>query len=293
MAEVRPLIIRSCAKINLAIEVLGRRPDHYHEIRTLFQAIDFCDRLEFRPGGEGIRVRGDDPDIPWDEQNLIYRAASLLKIENPDVGGVEIVAAKHIPPGRGLGGGSSNAAMALYGLNAVWKLGLGDEELRARASRLGADVPYFLDGGLCLGEGRGDKVTPLPDLATLYCVLVLASFPVSTAEIYSRLSLTSGIKGSKISEFLARREFGQLENHLEETILSLYPRLKAIKGFFLEREAVLSLVSGSGSAVFGLYRERPKAAQALAEWEEIEEEKALLVETLSRERYWSRVTAGV
>ncbi len=293
MAEVRPLIIRSCAKINLAIEVLGRRPDHYHEIRTLFQAVDFWDRLEFRPGGDGIRLRGDDPGIPWDEDNLIYRAADLLKTENPDVGGVEIVASKHIPPGRGLGGGSSNAAMTLYGLNAIWKLGLSSQEIRARAVRLGADVPYFLDGGLCLGEGRGDRITPLPDLSTLYCVLVLPSFPVLTAEIYSRLNLTSGAKGSKISEFLARREFGRLENHLEETILSLYPRLKAIKGFFLEREAVLSLVSGSGSAVFGLYRERPKALQALVDWEEIEEGKALLVETLSRELYWSRVTAGV
>ncbi len=293
MAEIRPLISRSCAKINLAIEVLGRRPDHYHEIRTLFQTVDFWDRLEFRAGGDGIRVRGNDPDIPWDEQNLVYRAASLLQMEHPDVGAVEIIASKQIPPGRGLGGGSSNAAMTLYGLNALWKLRLSNEELRARAARLGADVPYFLDGGLCLGEGRGDRITPLPDLPTLYCVLVLPAFPVQTAEIYSRLSLTSGVKGSKISEFLARREFGRLENHLEETTLSLHPRLKAIKGFFLEREAVLSLVSGSGSAVFGLFREREKAAQALAEWQETEEEKALLVETLSRERYWSRVTAGV
>jgi len=292
MAAERTLTVRSCAKINLGIEVLGRRADHYHEIRTLFQTIDFSDRLEFRRScSGGIVVSGSDPAVPWDETNLVFRAAALLKESFPQAGGVEIRVNKNVPPGRGLGGGSGNAAMTLCGLNEIWELGLSRSGLQAYAARLGADVPYFLEGGLCLGEGRGDMITALPDLPPLCCVLVLPSFPVWTSDIYARLPLTSTGKDSKMSEFLERREFGRLENQLEITILSLYPRLQAIKGFFLERDAVLSLVSGSGSAVFGLFTERAAAAEAVADWRGTE--KALLVETLSRERYWKRVTAGV
>ena len=292
MAAERTLTVRSCAKINLGIEVLGRRPDRYHEIRTLLQAVDFSDILEFRPTPTaGIARSGNDPAVPWDENNLIFRAAALLRESFPRSGGVEIRVTKNIPPGKGLGGGSANAAITLYGLNELWELGLSRPELQAYAARLGADVPYFLEGGLCLGEGRGDVVTALPDLPLLYCVLVIPSFAVWTADIYARLPLTSTGKDSKMSEFLARREFGRLENQLENTILSLYPRLQAIKGYFLERDAVLSLVSGSGSAVFGLFKERAAAAKAMADWRGTE--KTLLVETLSRERYWKRVTAGV
>jgi 4-diphosphocytidyl-2-C-methyl-D-erythritol kinase len=292
MAAERTLKVRSCAKINLGIEVLGRRPDRYHEIRTLFQSVDFSDILEFRPArAGGIVLSGNDPAVPWDETNLVFRAAALLRESFPGIGGVEIRVTKSIPPGRGLGGGSGNAALTIYALNQLWALGLSRTELQAYAARLGADVPYFLEGGLCLGEGRGDVITALPDLPPFHCVLVLPSFPVRTADIYARLPLTSTGKDSKMSEFLARREFGRLENQLEHTILSLYPRLQAIKGYFLERDAVLSLVSGSGSAVFGLFKERAAAAEAVADWRGTE--KTLLVETLSRELYWKRVTAGV
>lgn len=284
--------IRSFAKINLGIEVLRKREDNYHDIRTLFQAIDFFDALEFHlTDRDKIVLSGKDNTIPWDERNVIFQAAQLLKKRFLPDGGVEINVAKNIPAGKGLGGGSSNAAVTLYALNELWSLGLSDEELQRVAGKLGADVPFFLKGGLCLGEARGDAVTPLPDLPRLYCVLALPSFSISTADIYSRLRLTSRGKESKINKFLARREFGLLENRLEETVFSLYPRLKAIKSFFHQREAVLSLVTGTGSAVFGLYQERQKAEKALSELEGIEE--ALLVETLSRERYWMRVTAGV
>jgi len=284
--------IRSFAKINLGIEVLRKRADNYHDIRALFQVIDFSDRLEFRPTAEDkITLRGNDKTIPWDEKNLIFQAAHLLKQAHPRTGGVKINVVKNIPAGKGLGGGSSNAAMTLYALNALWGLGLSKGELQKAAEKLGADVPFFLEGGFCLGEARGDVLTALPDLPRLYCVLALPPFPISTAEIYSRLRLTSGGKESKIKQFLAQRDFGLLENRLEEAVFSLHPRLKAIKSFFHQREAVLSLVTGTGSAVFGLYLEKQKAEKALSEFEGIE--AALLVETLSRERYWKRVTAGV
>jgi 4-diphosphocytidyl-2-C-methyl-D-erythritol kinase len=284
--------IKSFAKINLGIEVLRKREDNYHDIRTLFQAIDFFDILEFRPTAEdAIRLSGNDKAIPWDERNLVFRAADLLKRMHHRDGGVEIKVVKNIPAGKGLGGGSGNAAMTLYALNGLWGLGLSREELRLTATKLGADVPFFLEGGLCLGEERGDAVTVLRDLPCFYCVLVLPSFPILTAEIYGRLPLTSAGKESKISQFLAQRDLGLLENRLEEAVFSLYPRLQAIKSFFHQRKAVLSLVTGTGSAVFGLYREKDKAEKALAEIKRTEE--AVLVETLSRERYWKRVTAGV
>jgi 4-diphosphocytidyl-2-C-methyl-D-erythritol kinase len=284
--------IRSFAKINLGIEVLRKREDSYHDIKTLFQAIDLFDVLDFRPAAEGaIKLNGNDQAIPWDERNLIFQAAYLLKQKYPIGGGVEINVVKNIPPGKGLGGGSSNAAMTLYALNELWDLALSKEKLQQLAANLGADVPYFLEGGLCLGEARGDKVTALADLPRLYCALALPSFSISTAAIYGHLRLTSEGKESKINQFLAQREFGLLENRLEEAVFSLYPRLKAIKSFFHQREAVLSLVSGTGSAVFGLYLKKEKAEKALSGLEGIEE--ALLVETLSRERYWKRATAGV
>ena len=283
---------RSFAKINLGIEVLGKREDGYHEIRTFFQAVDFGDVLDFRPLGEReIRLSGTDASIPWDGRNLVYRAAALLQQDYPGAGGVEIRVTKNVPAGKGLGGGSSNAAITLYALNRLWELGLEKSRLQEYGRRLGADVPYFLEGGLCLGEGRGDVITPLPDLPVFYCVLALPSFPILPSDVYGRLRLTSPAEASKMSRFLARREFGRLENKLEETVFSLYPRLKAIKSSFLHKEAVLSLVSGTGSAVFGLFEDRDKAARALADIGRTEE--ALLAETLSRERYWKRATAGV
>ena len=283
---------RSFAKINLGIEVLGKREDGYHEIRTIFQAVDFGDVLDFRRLGEReIRLSGTDASIPWDGRNLVHRAAALLQQDYPGAGGVEIRVTKNVPAGKGLGGGSSNAAITLYALNRLWELGLEKSRLQEYGRRLGADVPYFLEGGLCLGEGRGDVITPLPDLPVFYCVLALPSFSILTSDVYGRLRLTSPAEASKMSRFLARREFGRLENKLEETVFSLYPRLKAIKSSFLHKEAVLSLVSGTGSAVFGLFEDRDKAARALADIGRTEE--ALLAETLSRERYWKRATAGV
>jgi len=283
---------RSLAKINLGIEVLRKREDGYHEIRTLFQSIDFGDVLEFRPlAGRDVRLSGTDPSIPWDDTNLVYRAARLLQQDSPEAGGVEILVTKNVPAGKGLGGGSSNAAMTIFALDRMWELGLPPGRLQDYGRRLGADVPYFLEGGLCLGKGRGDEITPLPDLPVHYCVLALPSFPILTSDIYGRLRLTSPAEDSKMNRFLARREFGLLENRLEETVFSLYPRLKTLKSSFLQAGAVLSLVSGTGSAVFGLFEDREKAARSLSDTGRTEE--ALLVETLSRERYWIRATAGV
>lgn len=286
--------IRSFAKINLGLEVIKKREDNYHEIRTLFQAIDLSDVLDIHPIEKNeIRLSGNDESIPWDERNLIFKAVRFIKENCQIAKGVEIRVTKNIPPGKGLGGGSSNAAMTLYALNKIWRLGLKKEDLLQSGKRLGADVPFFLEGGLCLGFERGDRIVPLPDLEPLPCVLVFPPFPILSSDIYWHLEpfLTSMDKDSKINRFLESGELGFLENRLEATIFRLYPQLKAIKSRFQSQGARLSLVSGSGSAVFGLFLEREEAIKSLEELRKIS--PVLLVETLSRERYWKRLDAGV
>ena len=269
--------IKSFAKINLGLEVLGKRPDGFHEIRTLFQGIDLHDILDIDVLEEGeIRLSGDDPSIPWDETNLVYQAARLLRERCGVARGAAIRVEKRIPAGGGLGGGSGNAAMTLRALDALWGCGLSRDELKDLAAALGSDAAYFLEGGLCLGEGRGERLTPLPDLPALPLVLAFPGFPVPTALIYRSFDerssrsgepgarpLTSGPKDSRINGFLETRKFGRLENELEDTIFSLYPTLLEYKSLFREQGADLSLVTGSGSAVFGLFRDAGAAGRCL------------------------------
>lgn len=286
--------IKSFAKINLGLEVRGKREDNYHEVRTLLQTINFFDVLEFRSiGQDKILLKGDDKTISWERENLIFRAALLLKEQFQVSKGIEINVTKNIPPGKGLGGGSSNAAMTLHVLNKSWGLRLGKKALKNLGKQLGADVPFFLEGGLCLGLERGDEITPLSDTATLSCLLILPSFSIQTAHIYSHfaLSLTSHDKDSKIIKFLDNREFNLLENRLEETIFRFYPQLKAIKRLLRDQGSELPLVSGTGSAVFGLFLEQEKAEQALRKVKK--DYTSLLVETLPRERYWRSLKTGV
>ncbi|MGD8534856.1 MAG: 4-(cytidine 5'-diphospho)-2-C-methyl-D-erythritol kinase [Candidatus Aminicenantes bacterium] len=286
--------IKSFAKVNLGLEVIRKRDDGYHEVKTLLQTIDFYDVLELSPTPGGrIILEGDDQTISWGKDNLIFKAALLLKENFRITQGVKIDVTKTIPPGKGLGGGSSNAAMTLYALNECWTIGLGKKELMDFGADLGADVPFFLEGGLCLGTARGDKITPVADLASVSCLLVFPELSISTASIYEQhqYSLTSPSKDSKIIKFLDSRELGFLENELEETVFRLHPQLRTIKSLFQSHGSELSLVSGTGSALFGLFSEREKAEKALRDIEK--SFPSLLVETLSRERYGKNIKPGV
>jgi 4-diphosphocytidyl-2-C-methyl-D-erythritol kinase len=287
--------IKSFAKINLGLEVIRRRPDGYHDIRTLFQWIRLSDVLDFREtSSPEIKLEGNDPTIPWDETNLIFKAARLLRERGAPSQGAEVCAEKNIPAGRGLAGGSSNAAMTLLVLNRLWRLGLSRETLAGLGSRLGADVPFFLYGGLCLGEERGDRLTELTDLPPLFVVLAVPPFPVPTPQIYGALlpsSLTSPGEESKISRFLETRDLGFLENRLEDTIFRLYPQLVEYKSLFRNHGAELSLVTGSGSAVYGLFRDRGRAERCLADARKRGE--AVLTETVTRLQGWHELEAGV
>ncbi len=286
--------LRSWAKINLGLEIVRKRADGYHDIRTLFQSIDLADRIDIEPTADGrIRLEGDDPTVPWDETNLVHRAARLLRERTRTAAGAFIRVTKAVPAGKGLGGGSSNAALTLYGLDRLWSTGLEPEDLAGLALRLGSDVPYFLVGGLCLGESRGEALTPLPDFAPLPCVLAFPPFPILTSEIFAAVepSLTSEAKDSKIMRFLETGDFGPLENALEHVILRRHPELEGLKRFFRDRGAKLSLVTGSGSAVVGLFSGEGQARAALDGLRGRSD--ARLAETLPREGYWARVGAGV
>lgn len=286
--------LKSFAKINLGLEVLKKRADGYHEIRTLFQTINVYDRLTFHPlPKDDLRLSGDCEQIPWDETNLIFRAARLLKKHCRVSKGAEIFAQKNIPPGKGLGGGSSNAAVTLCALNRLWETGLDKRDLIDFGKQIGADVPYFLEGGLCLGRGRGDDIEPLEDIPQSYCLLALPERAILTATIYDRCrpSLTSESKDSKIIRFLETHDFGLLANDLEETVFTLYPQIKAIKNRLQNLSSELSLVSGTGSAVFGLYIDANRAMRAFETLKK--EQPSCLVETVSREQYAESMCWGV
>ena len=287
------MTVKSFAKINLGLEIVGKRPDGYHDIRTLFQTISLADELDFEPAPDGILdLGGDDPAIAWDRTNLVHRAARLLQGEAGTAKGARIFVRKEIPAGRGLGGGSSNAAATLLALNGMWDLGLKAGDLARLARGLGADVPFFLKGGLCLGEDIGDRLTPLPDLAPLACLLFFPAFPIATSSIYAGVepSLTSPGKVSKIMRFLESGDFGLLENDLERVILRAYPELERWKSFFREQGALLAQVSGSGSAVFGLFPDTASAEAARRRLPGTSD--ARLAATLAREGYWTQLGAG-
>lgn len=287
------MTVKSFAKINLGLEIVGRRPDGYHDIRTLFQTVSLADELDFKPAPDGVlEVVGDDPAIAWDRTNLVHRAARLLQGAGETTKGAKIAVRKVVPARRGLGGGSSNAAATLLALNGLWGLGLGPVELSRLARGLGADVPFFLKGGLCLGEDIGDRLTPLPDLTPLPCVFLFPGFPISTPSIYAGVdpSLTSPVKMSKIMRFLESGDFGLLENDLERVIFRAHPELERWTSFFREQGALLSQVSGSGSAVYGLFPDTASAEEARRRLPGTSD--ARLATTLPRESYWAQLGAG-
>jgi 4-diphosphocytidyl-2-C-methyl-D-erythritol kinase len=287
--------------VNLGLEVLGRREDGYHELRTLFQTIDLADDLVLRPRPSGIRIACDHPLVPRDGTNLAARAAELLLRYAGVKGGVEIEIRKRIPVGGGLGGGSSNAAAALLGLDRLWRLGLGPDGLHRLARKLGADVPYFLLGGTALGLARGDEVYPLRRQLRAHVVLVDPGIHVSTARVFARLDarLTPRGKSNSIFYFVSRElegpgSFRFLQNDLEEAALEEAPALREqagrIRAVLLREGACLAALSGSGSSYFGLF-ENARPAQRARKALGAEGFRALEARTLTLEQYrdaWGR-----
>jgi 4-diphosphocytidyl-2-C-methyl-D-erythritol kinase len=287
--------VPSYAKVNLGLEVLGQRDDGYHELRTLFQTIDLHDDVVLRRRPRGITVRCSHPQVPVDESNLAVRAARDLQRHARLTSGVEISLTKRIPVGGGLGGGSSNAAAVLLGLDRMWRLGLGPAGLHPLARRLGADVPYFLLGGTALGLARGDEVYPLRRQLRAWLVLVDPGLPVSTDRVFARVDsrLTPRENSTSIFYFVSRElegvpAFGLLVNDLQEAAMEEAPALRErvarIRDVLRERGAHVAALSGSGSSFFGLF-DGARAARRAGAALETAGFPALVVRTLTLRQY--------
>ena len=288
-SKKKSLRIPAFAKVNLALNITGKRPDGYHELRTLFQAISLADHLDiFISPGKHLEIAFtcNDPLLAGPD-NLVVRAIRALAPEIGFTGQVELHLEKNIPVARGLGGGSSDAAAALIGMLRLTKAKLPLERLMQIAASLGADVPFFLFGGRALAVNRGDEIYPMED-ATKRTVVVVSpkGIGVPTKDAYSWLApeLTRLTNPHRIWRFCAlcwsRQE--ALSNDFEGPVFSRHPRLGEIRAGLLKRGAVDAALAGSGSAVFGLFRNPARARRAARSFPE---DSVFVVETLSREKY--------
>jgi 4-diphosphocytidyl-2-C-methyl-D-erythritol kinase len=280
------------AKVNLRLDVLGRRADGYHELRTIFQAISLHDALMLetkREPGIELRIAGNS-ELAGEpgQDNLVHRAIEELGSEIGIRHGVRAELIKRIPVGRGLGGGSSDAAAALVGLLRLTGKRIAAARLLEIASGLGADVPFFLHGGRALGIGRGDEIYPLPDVARRR-VLVISphDIAVPTKDAYQWLSqeLTNEEGPTKLMRFCAlcwSPQGGVLSNDFEAAVFPRYPRLAAIRRELLQQGAAEASLAGSGSAVFGVYQHPAKARRAARAFPK---DQVFLCSTLSRAEY--------
>jgi 4-diphosphocytidyl-2-C-methyl-D-erythritol kinase len=281
--------VRALAKINLELRVLGKRPDGYHELRTIFQTISLADELSLRfTPGRRTAIEIEDPlKIP---DNLVAKAAEAVMGASAARGRVEIRLRKRIPMGAGLGGGSSDAAAILLALPALTGRPLHLSKLGELGAALGSDVPFFLQGGAAAGIGRGTELFPLPDEPSRTGVLVAPELHVSTAEAYRLLSprLTIESQQNKIFSFQSRvwdRGVGAGGcNDFEAVVLERHPQLARLKQRLLTMDASPVLMTGSGSALFGLFHSEAAAREAL---DKLGEERAFRISLVNRARYRS------
>lgn len=287
---------RAFAKINVGLKVLGKRPDGFHEIRTIYQTIGLSDRLQVsvshRQGG--IHLECDHQDLTSGRENLVYRAAQLWRRARGFRGGVKLRLEKKIPMGAGLGGGSSDAAVTLLTLERLTGNRLDIADLLELAAELGSDVPLFLLGGRVLGCGRGEEIYPLTDLPVRHCLIAFPGFSVSTAEAYRALGLrlTQTREKRRISALGMRSPFpleawGPAENDFEWFVFARWPELASVKRQLIRAGAETASLTGSGSALYAVYESAQQLNHAAsgipAEW------KVFKVRTLPRAIYRRRL----
>jgi 4-diphosphocytidyl-2-C-methyl-D-erythritol kinase len=262
-------VLCSPAKINLGLHVRGRRADGYHELETLFQEVDWYDELEFHPAaGWSLEIIGA-PGLSAGPDNLIARAARLLAEAADGPIRARIVLHKRLPIGGGVGGGSSNAAVALHGLSRLWGLNWPVERLHPLASRLGSDCAFFLYGGRAHGRGRGEKLELLGGCGDRWYLLAVPPIAVSTPWVFekSQFPLTGSEKNvilpSRINPILASENWpDRIFNDLENIVLESFPEIADLRGRIASAGAEAVLLSGSGSCVFGIFRDETSARHA-------------------------------
>ncbi|MGN0305589.1 MAG: 4-(cytidine 5'-diphospho)-2-C-methyl-D-erythritol kinase [Lachnospiraceae bacterium] len=267
------ITIQAMAKVNLGLDVLRRREDGYHEVNMVMQTVKLYDTLVLEAKEEeGITVRVDVGDIPTDENNLIARAARILYQHYPITKGVEITLTKRIPIAAGMAGGSTDAAATLVGMNHLFELGLSEERLKELGVRIGADVPYCIQGGTVLSQGIGEKLTALPKAPDCFLVIAKPDLFISTKEVYEKLdaaaltwhpnidAMVESIKQQDLTEIAAN-----MGNVLETVTEREYPIISQLKQLLKEEGALNALMSGSGPTVFGIFSDEQKARKALEE----------------------------
>jgi 4-diphosphocytidyl-2-C-methyl-D-erythritol kinase len=261
------VVLRTSAKVNLALEVLGKRGDGYHEIATVLQAVDLFDRLKLE-AADTLSLHTDDPDLPTDDGNLVMRAARLLRKAAGIEAGARIRLSKRIPVAAGLGGGSSDAAATLWGLSQLWRLRWPKARLQEMAVELGMDVPFFLGTGRAVARGRGERLTTLPGGGGYALVLVNPRVPLSTREVYGRVPAgwrAEATGTERVIEALRTRNVNTvasaLTNNLESVVEPVLPVIGRMKAALLAAGALGAIMSGSGPTVFGVARSLDHARQ--------------------------------
>lgn len=250
--------VRSYAKINLGLRILGRRSDGFHDLHTIFHRIDLYDSLTFEASEGAISLESNRDDIPTDSGNLCVRAAEALLRRFPDRG-VHMQLEKRIPAGAGLGGGSSNAAAVLRVLPELLDLNISEEQLHGVATALGSDVPFFLQDGSAEARGRGELLEYFSFDAPWWILLVVPPIHVSTAWAYANLQLRNHAEARDLREALLAAQSDVhaltdlLQNDFEDSVIGAHPGIGAVRTTMLDHGALGALMSGSGSSVFGLF----------------------------------------
>ncbi len=269
--------IKAYAKINLGLDVTGRLPNGYHQVKMIMQTVGICDVLTIEKRESGISLASDSDELPLDENNLIYKAAKLMRDKFKIREGVHIHLQKNIPIAAGMAGGSTDAAAAMRGMAQLFELEVEEEKLMEMALPVGADVPYCVMGGTALAEGIGEKLTALPPVPGFYLVAAKPDINVSTKYVYEHLDAAGLERHPDIDgmvEAIRRRDLPGItkcmENVLETVTIPAYPVIDTIKARMRELGAVRSLMSGSGPTVFGVFMDGISAGKA---YEKMKQEK--------------------
>jgi len=260
------LTVNSYAKINIGLKIINQRIDSYHNIETVFQEVQFHDIITIKKINEGYKISSNNVDFPMESSNTCVQAYLRLKKEFPKLKGVKIHINKNIPMGSGLGGGSSNAASTIIGINNLYDIGLTTPQLKNISQDIGADVPFFIEGGIQHGQGIGDKLTPLKIKLPYTILLVFPNNTVNTRWAYSQIrnKLEIPIKAVNFADLMEKEmiPFQLFENDFEKIVFSTYPEIGLIKNKLLKNNARFASLSGSGSTVFGFFNDEADAISA-------------------------------
>ncbi len=263
--------LKAMAKINLGLDVVGKRPDGYHDVRMIMQSINLYDSISItKTKANNIKISTNLPYLPTNENNLVYKAADLLLTEFHLPRGLFIALKKHIPVAAGMAGGSSDAAATLIGINRLFHLGLSKKQLMERGVKLGADIPFCIMRGTALSEGIGEILTPVQGMPDCPILVAKPDISVSTKYVYENLNIDQATKHPDIDGLLTSIKnsdltsiAGNMGNLLEQVTVKKYPVIEEIKSFMKQQGALGAQMSGSGPTVYGIFESKETAYSAM------------------------------